>query len=200
MRDRAFKNGKTKRLNDRSVGVLSGRQDCAIALPRRLRSMTIIRTVLRAIGVFMSLEASGMMLGSGGKLLEEMVHPMGRGGDQKNPKSGGNAKVQTAVDFRKSSLGHHRSYLSKTAFTAQAARRRTASFNSELNLVAGVQLGCVVRCDDAQLQDMFAGLDAVERAFFAFEHAHEFAVDVGVRVVAAFTLGEFILDRHFVAL
>ena len=77
--------------------------------------------------------------------------------------------------------------------------RRNTLFDGELHLVGGVQLGFVVRGDDAELEDMFAGFDAVERAFFAFEHAHQLAVHVGVGVVAALAFGELELDGNFVA-
>ena len=52
---------------------------------------------------------------------------------------------------------------------------------------------------DAQLEDMFAGLDAVERAFFAFEHSHQFTIDISMSVMSALALGEFVFDRDLVA-
>lgn len=58
----------------------------------------------------------------------------------------------------------------------------------------------MVRSDDAQLQDMFAGFDAVERAFFAFEHAQQLAVDIGVGMMATFAFGKFVMNLHLVAL
>lgn len=42
--------------------------------------------------------------------------------------------------------------------------------------------------DHAQFRDMFALLDAVKHALFAFEHAHPFAVHVDLGVIAAVAL------------
>ena len=66
------------------MGVLRYGQDDAIALLQRFPVMMIIVIMLRAIDV---------LLGRSGNLLEEMVHPMRRGGDQKNPENSGNAQV-----------------------------------------------------------------------------------------------------------
>ena len=38
--------------------------------------------------------------------------------------------------------------------------------------------------DDAQFQNMFAWLDAIQSAAITFEHAHQFTVDVSVGMVA----------------
>ena len=53
--------------------------------------------------------------------------------------------------------------------------------------------------DHAQFQDMLAGLDAVQRSAAAFEHAHQFAVDVGVGVMALFAFGQFETERNLIA-
>ena len=45
---------------------------------------------------------------------------------------------------------------------------------------------------------MLAGFDAVQRSFFAFEHAHQLAVDISVGVVAAFAFSELELEWNFV--
>ena len=46
---------------------------------------------------------------------------------------------------------------------------------------------------------MFSWLDAVKCAFSTLEHAHEFAVDIGVDVMATFAPGELIVNLDFVA-
>ena len=75
------------------MGILRDRQDDAIALLRRLSVLTIIVTVMRAIGVFVSLGMSDMMLGRRWELLEEMMHPVRRGRGEKKPERGGDAQV-----------------------------------------------------------------------------------------------------------
>jgi len=57
----------------------------------------------------------------------------------------------------------------------------------------------VIFGDNAQLKGVFAWFDTVERAFFAFEHAHQLAVHVGVSMVAAFTFCQLKLYRNFIA-
>ena len=52
-----------------------------------------VMAVLLAIGVFVSLDVGDMMLGSCGKLLEEMMHPVRRGGGEKKAKHSGDAQV-----------------------------------------------------------------------------------------------------------
>ena len=47
-----------------------------------------------------------------------------------------------------------------------------ALLDRKFDPVAGVQFGYVIGRYDTQLENMFARLDAVERAFFAFEHSH----------------------------
>jgi hypothetical protein len=87
--DGALNDGEAKWLDDRSVGVLSDREYRAIALLRRFTFMIIVMAVLRAVAMLMGLDLRRMVLSSDGKLLEEkVVHPMGRGGDQKKPKGG----------------------------------------------------------------------------------------------------------------
>lgn len=95
-RDCAFDNGKAERLNNRSLGVLSDRQNHAIVLLRRpfaVMTVMIIVAVMFAVGVSMSLVVSSLILTRSGKLLEEMVHPVRRGSGQKKPKSGGDAQI-----------------------------------------------------------------------------------------------------------
>lgn len=99
MRDCAFENGKAKRLNNGSVGVLSNRQYDAIALLRCLPVIMMIVTVLRAIGVIFL---------RGGNLLEEMMDPMGRRKDQEEQKRDGCAQIETApADRRLPSTFHY---------------------------------------------------------------------------------------------
>jgi hypothetical protein len=96
VRDSAFENGKTKRRNGRSVSVLSNRQDRAIALLRRLLITMSIMAMFGAIGMFMSLDASGVTLGRSGKLLEKVMDPVRRGSDQEEQKQGRCACIQPA--------------------------------------------------------------------------------------------------------
>jgi len=108
MRDCAFENGKAKRLNNGSVGVLSNGQYDAIALLRCLPVIMMIVTVLRAIGVFVTLDASGVIFLRGGNLLEEMMDPMGRRKDQEEQKRDGCAQIETApADRRLPSTFHY---------------------------------------------------------------------------------------------
>jgi hypothetical protein len=74
-----------------------------------------------------------------------------------------------------------------------------ASFYREVDFVLGVQFGLMVVGDDAQLQRVFARLDAVECAFRAFEHTHQLTVDVGMSMMAALAFDQFKLDGDFVA-
>ena len=52
-----------------------------------------VMAVLLAIGVFVSLGMSDMMLGRRRQLLEEMMHPVRCGSCEKKPKRGGDAQV-----------------------------------------------------------------------------------------------------------
>ena len=72
-------------------------------------------------------------------------------------------------------------------------------FGRELDRVASVQFGLVIACNDPQFQDMLSWLDAVQRTFSALEHAHQFAIDIGVGVVTALALSELVLNIDFVA-
>ncbi len=70
----------------------------------------------------------------------------------------------------------------------------------EDHFVAGIQFGLMIVGDDAQFQNMFAWLDAVQCPFGALEHAHQFAVDISVGVVAAFAFGQLVVNLYFVPL
>jgi hypothetical protein len=74
-----------------------------------------------------------------------------------------------------------------------------ASFGREVDFVRGVQFGLMVVGDNAQLQRVFARLDAVECPFGALEHAYQLAVDVGMSMMAALAFDQFKLDGDFVA-
>jgi len=62
--------------------------------------------------------------------------------------------------------------------------------HGEDHFVTGIQFGLVIVGDDAQFQNMFAWLKAIQSAAITFEHAHQFTVDIGVGVVAAFAFGQ----------
>jgi hypothetical protein len=94
--NRAFDDHKAKELNERCVSVLrDGQQDAIVLLRRMLAVMTVVITMamLLACGVLGSISVGGMVLCRGGNLLEGMVHPMRRGGDQKKAERRGNAQV-----------------------------------------------------------------------------------------------------------
>ena len=55
--------------------------------------MMIAVAMLLAVGMLVRLDVSGMMLGGRRELLEEMVHPVQRGGGEKKPERGGDAQV-----------------------------------------------------------------------------------------------------------
>lgn len=63
--------------------------------------MMISVVMLLAVGVLASLAVGGVMPGCCGRLLKEMVHPMGRGCSEKKPECGGDARVQAALELRK---------------------------------------------------------------------------------------------------
>jgi hypothetical protein len=56
-------------------------------------TVMIIRAALIAIGVFVSLDVGDMIRSRRGKLLEEMVHPMRGGRDEKKPECGGGTQI-----------------------------------------------------------------------------------------------------------
>lgn len=45
---------------------------------------------------------------------------------------------------------------------------------------------------------MLAWFDAVQCAFCAFEHAHQFAVGISMRMMAAFALGQLVVNLYLV--
>jgi len=133
----------------------------------------IVVAVLGAVRVLVAISMGRALLGGRGELLKKMMHPMRRGDREKKDKGRRHAQKQ-AASIRHGGASDDHGYgndLSKLVIEVQAGCR-AALFDDELDLVARVQFGLVVRRDDAQFQKMFAGLDAVERAFFAFEHAH----------------------------
>jgi hypothetical protein len=75
------------------VSVLRDRQDDAIGWLRWLSIMLTAVAMLLAVGVFVSLDVSGVMLSGRRKLLEEMMHSVRRGGGEKKPKRGGDAQA-----------------------------------------------------------------------------------------------------------
>jgi hypothetical protein len=189
------------------VGVLRNGQDHAIIFllrPSVAIGIVMVMAVMGGAGVIVGCGVSALMFGGAGQSLEEMMHPMGSGGDQEETKRGGGAQMEAALKLRDWSSGFHRvlkSILGGTAGKPQAVDSCAATLlDGKFDLVAGVQFGNVIGCYDAQLEDMFAGLDAVERAFVAVEHSHQFAVDISMGMVPAFALGEFILDRYLVTL
>lgn len=136
MRDCGFGSGKTKRRNGRSVGVLSNRQDRAIALLRRFLITTSIMAMFGAIGMFMRLDASGVMLGGSGKLLENVVDAMRRRGDQEEQEREGCACIPPAPRARALSVAFHDSLLSYWDAGVSASSECYLTVNSTLSIAS----------------------------------------------------------------
>ena len=69
----------------------------------------------------------------------------------------------------------------------------------EGNFVDGVQLALMVLCDDSQFQDVVAGFDPSERPGLAVEHSHQFAIHIGMHMVAAPAFNEIKLKGNAIA-
>jgi hypothetical protein len=85
------------------VGVLRNGQDHAIIF--LLRPSVVVGTVLTVAvvggaGIVVGCGVSALMLGGAGQSLEEMMHPMGSGGDQEETKHGGGTQVEAALKLR----------------------------------------------------------------------------------------------------
>ena len=140
--------------------VLRDAQDDAVVLLLRLRVVMIVVAVLRAVGV------GHALLGGRGELLEKMMHPVRRGGGEKKDKHRGHAQEQASSTRHGRASDDHGfgNDLSKVVIEVQVACR-AALIDDELDLVACVQFRLVVRRDHAQLQNMYARLDALSVPF-----------------------------------
>ena len=72
-------------------------------------------------------------------------------------------------------------------------------FDDKFDTILRCQFRLMIGGDDAEFQGMPARRDAVQCPLLAFKHTHEFAVDVGVHVVAALALDQAKFQRHSVA-
>jgi hypothetical protein len=93
-----------------------------------LPPLTVIAAVMIMgdSAVLVCFGVNGVMLGRFGQLLEEMMHPMGSGGDQEETKRGSGAQVEAALKLRDWSSGFHRVLniiLGGTARSSQAVDR-----------------------------------------------------------------------------
>ena len=79
-----------------------------------------------------------------------------------------------------------------------APGRDSRLFDGESDFVGGIELGVVVLGDDAQFQYMRSWLNSVQCPFGALEHAQQFTVDISVGVVAAFALGQLVVNFYLV--
>lgn len=82
MGDSTFACDESKWLDDRCVGVLRNREDQAVGGFRGLAILMVAVVVSCAAGMVVGFIGSGRLLGCG-ELLECVVYPMGRGGQQK---------------------------------------------------------------------------------------------------------------------
>jgi hypothetical protein len=107
-RNFGFEDGKTKRLHERCRRVLRDGQDHAVGF--LLPPLTVIAAVMIMgdSAVLVCFGVNGVMLGRFGQLLEEMMHPMGSGGDQEETKRGGGAQMEAALKLRDYSSCFHR--------------------------------------------------------------------------------------------
>src|SRR6267378_7464530 len=82
---------------------------------------------------------------------------------------------------------------------SMATGRWTLFLHRKADLVASIQLGLMIVGNDTQLQNVGAGFDAIQSSLFAFEHTHQFVIDVGVNMVSGFSLHQLKLDGNLVA-
>ena len=73
------------------------------------------------------------------------------------------------------------------------------SFNRKADLITGVQLGLMIRCDDTQQQHVRARFNPIQSSLFALEHAHQFIVHISVDVMSRFPLDQLELEGNLVA-
>jgi hypothetical protein len=109
------------------VGVLRNGQDDAIIFllrPSVAVGIVMIMAVMGVADMVVIFRVSGVTRGRFWRSLEEMMHPMGSGGDQEETKRGGGAQMEAALKLRDGSSGFHRvlkSILGGTAGKPQAS-------------------------------------------------------------------------------
>src|SRR4029077_16595843 len=70
----------------------------------------------------------------------------------------------------------------------------------EIDSVFGIQFRNMIVSCNSELKDMLAGLDARQCSTAGIaKHAHEFAIDVGMQMIASFPFDEFIAHGNLVA-
>ena len=87
--------------------MLRDAQDDAVVLLLRLRVVMIVVAVSLAVGVLVSRNTGRALLGGRRKLLEEMMHPMRRGGGEKKAKGRSHAHKQAASNRKGCSSSYH---------------------------------------------------------------------------------------------